>query len=111
MIRVYTRVPDDPLKSNNGGDYYFWDRYFSHAGSVYKSHGTSGDFDWCPMTGKFTSCYYPYQSSCEECIAFFEESLTKDELSALAAQLDITYDELIQKIESTEIIEYFPEKV
>lgn len=43
VIRIYTRIPDDPQRSSNGGDYYYWTDYRQVGTSVYAEEGCSCD--------------------------------------------------------------------
>ena len=56
-IKVYTRLADDPSKSNTGGDYYFYYcLYYIGAGVWEKRYYSSANFDYCNVHGMFQDC-------------------------------------------------------
>lgn len=69
VIRIYTRIPDDPNKSSNGGDYYFWTDYRQVGQSVRATEGSS-----CELPMDLDEYWYSYSTLCYAFdIAFIED--------------------------------------
>ena len=57
-IKVYTKLSDNPEKSNNGGDYYFFHCYYwvEEIGMWEKRYYSSSDFAYCQKHGMHQEC-------------------------------------------------------
>ncbi|MCI6676068.1 MAG: hypothetical protein MSG78_04050 [Clostridiales bacterium] len=76
-------------KSNNGGCYGFWTDYNRLENGIFEvSHGTTADFEYCPVCGDFHS--YD-EETCGE-----YQTVTEPELLKLINDFEETEDEYIE---------------
>jgi len=56
QVKVYDYSNYDPQLCRNGGKYVFWTTYVLKNGKWERYYETSAEFEFCPYSGKFTSC-------------------------------------------------------
>lgn len=94
-IKIYTRLSQNPSKSNNGGDYYFFYCYYwvEEIGMWEKRYYCSSDFAYCDKHGmhqECRSCISMGENGCTDSYDYYtSEQVEKDLGSDYDLELDI----------------------